>query len=178
MEGPTLEIVGVLANIRQMGLDTEPWPTFYYPFSQKLDSAMVVMVRTSGDPARWMNAARRQVSVLDRNVPIQSLRTVEDWLAATLQHRRFATLLLGLFGALAIVLASVGIYGVLNYWVGARQREIAIRLAVGAPRAAILRWACWHTARLALIGIFVGAIGAWNVARWLESMVFGVMTVC
>ena len=172
--GPTLEIVGVVANISQMGLDAERWPTFYYPFSQKLDSAMVVMVRTSDDPAQWMNAARRHVSALDRNVPIQSLRTVEDWLGATLQRRRFATLLLGLFGALAIVLASVGIYGVLTYWVSARQREIAIRLAVGAPRSAILMWAGWHAARLALVGIFVGAIGAWNAGRWLESLVFGV----
>ena len=174
MEGPTLEIIGVVANISQEGLDAERSPTFYYAFSQKPDSAMVVTLRTNGDPAQWMNAARRQVSALDRNVPIQSLRTTEDWLGATLQRRRFATLLLGLFGGLAILLAAVGIYGVLNYWVSARQREIAIRLAVGAQRSAILRWAGLHAARLAVIGIVLGAIGAWSAARWLESLVFGV----
>ena len=173
-EGPTLEIVGVVASVSQMGLDSEHWPTFFYPFSQKPSSAMVVTLRTSGDPGRWMAAARRQVSALDGNVPIQSLRTAADWLGATLQQRRFATLLLGIFGALAMVLAAVGIYGVLNYWVAARQKEIAIRLAVGAPRAAILRWAGWHAARLAAIGIVLGAIGAWTAARWLESLVFGV----
>jgi predicted permease len=174
MEGPTLEIVGVIANVSQMGLDAEQMPTFYYPFSQNPSSAMVVTIRTSGDPTRWMNAARRHVSALDRNVPIQSLRTAEDWLGATLERRRFATLLLGLFGALAMILAAVGIYGVLNYWVNARQREIAIRLAIGASRSAILRWAGLHAARLAIAGIVLGAIGAWTASRWLESIVFGV----
>jgi len=174
MEGPTLEIIGVLANVSQEGLDGERSPTFYYAFSQKPDSAMVVTLRTNGDPAQCMNAARRQVSALDRNVPIQSLRTAEDWLGATLQRRRFATLLLGLFGGLAMLLAAVGIYGVLNYWVSARQREIAIRLAVGAQRSTIMRWAGLHATRLAVIGIVLGTLGAWSAARWLESLVFGV----
>jgi len=174
MEGPTLEIVGVVANISQEGLDAERSPTFYYAFSQNPSSAMVVTLRTSGDPAQWMIAARQQVSALDRNVPIQSLRTAEDWLGATLERRRFATLLLGLFGGLAMLLAAVGIYGVLNYWVSARQREIAIRLAVGAQRSTILRWAGFHATRLAVIGIILGAIGAWSAAHWLESLVFGV----
>jgi len=174
MEGPTLEIVGVVANVSQMGLDAEPMPTFYYPFSQNASSGMVVTVRTNGDPTRWMNAARRHVSSIDKNVPIQSLRTAEDWLGATLERRRFATLLLGLFGALAMILAAVGIYGVLNYWVSARQREIAIRLAIGASRSAILRWAGSHAARLAAIGIVLGTVGAWIASRWLEALVFGV----
>jgi putative ABC transport system permease protein len=174
MEGPTLEIVGVVANVSQEGLDAERSPTFYYAFSQMPSSAMVVTLRATGAPAQWMNAARRQVSVIDRNVPIRSLRTAEDWLGATLQRRRFATLLLGLFGGLAMLLAAVGIYGVLNYWVSARQREIAIRLAVGAQRSTILRWAALHATRLAVVGIVLGAIGAWSVARWLESLVFGV----
>ncbi len=173
-EGPTLEIIGVVANVSQEGLDAERSPTFYYAFSQKPSSAMVVTLRTSGDPAQWMTAARRQVSALDRNVPIQSLRTAEDWLGATLERRRFVTLLLGLFGGLAMVLAAVGIYGVLNCWVSARQREIAIRLAVGAQRAAILRWAGLHATRLAVIGVVLGAIGAWGASRWMTSLVFGV----
>jgi predicted permease len=173
-EGPTLEIIGVVADVSQEGLDAERSPTFYYPFSQKPDSAIVVTLRTNGDPAQWMNAARRQVFAIDRNVPIQSLRTAEDWLGATLQRRRFATLLLGLFGGLAMLLTAVGIYGILNYWVSARQREIAIRLAVGAQRWTILRWAGSHAARLTALGIAIGAIGAWSASRWLASLVFGV----
>jgi predicted permease len=174
VEGPTLQIVGVVANTSQEGLDTENAPMFYYAFSQNPHAFMVVVMRTSGDPAQWANAARRHVAEVDRNIPIQSLRTAEEWLGATLDRRRFSTRLLGLFGALAMILASVGIYGVLDYWVSARQREIAIRLAVGAPRSAILRWAGFYATRLAAIGIVLGAIGAWNVARWMETLVFGV----
>lgn len=174
VDGPTLEIVGVVANTSQESLDATKAPMFYYVFSQNPHPFMVVMARTQGDPAQWMNAARRRVSELDRNIPILSLQTAEDWLGATLDGRRFSTLLLGFFGALAIVLASVGIYGVLGYWVSARQREIAIRLAIGAPRSSILRWAGLHAARLVALGVVLGAIGAWNAARWLQSLVFGV----
>jgi len=173
-DGATLEIVGVVADTSQEGLDTENAPMFYYAFSQQPNSAMMVVARTAGDPSQLTNAARRSVAALDRNIPIQSLRTAEDWLGATLDRRRFSTLLLGLFGLLAIILASVGIYGVLNYWVSSRQKEIAIRLAVGAPRSAILRWAGLHATRLAAFGIILGAIGAWSVSRWLKSLVFGV----
>jgi ABC-type antimicrobial peptide transport system permease subunit len=157
-----------------MGLDAERMPTFYYPFSQKPSSAMVVMIRTNGDPAQWTGAARRRVSAIDRSVPIQSLRTSEDWLGATLKRRRFVTLLLGLFGALAMGLVSVGIYGVINYWVSARQREIAIRLALGAQRSTILRWATFDATRLAALGVVLGATGARGASRWLKSLVFGV----
>jgi putative ABC transport system permease protein len=111
---------------------------------------------------------------LDSNVPIQSLHPFEKWLAGPLERRRFTTLLLGIFAVLAMTLASVGIYGVLNYWVGVRRREIAIRLAIGAQRTVILRWAGAHAARLAGLGIALGATGAWAAAGWLRSLVFGV----
>jgi putative ABC transport system permease protein len=172
--GPVLEIIGVVTNVSQMGLDGEQMPEFYYAFSQHPSAAMVVMIRTSSDPAALMPAARRHVSAIDRNVPIQSLRTAEDWLGATLERRRFSTMLLGLFAALAMILAAVSIYGVLNYWVSARQREIAIRLAVGAQPSAILRWAGMHATRLAALGIGLGVFGAWGASRWLNSLVFGV----
>jgi predicted permease len=173
-DGPTLEIVGVVGNVSQMGLDGEPAPGFYYAFSQHPSEAMVVMIRTTGDPVASMPDARRRVSALDRNVPIQSLRTVEQWLGATLERRRFTTMLLGLFAALAMILAAVGIYGVLNYWVSARQKEIAIRLAVGAQPAAILRWAGLHATRLAALGIGLGVLGGWGASQWLKTLVFGV----
>ena len=173
-DGPVLQIIGVVTNVSQMGLDGEQMPEFYYAFLQHPSAAMVVMIRTSSDPAALMPAARRHVSAIDRNVPIQSLRTAEDWLGATLERRRFSTMLLGLFAALAMILAAVGIYGVLNYWVSARQREIAIRLAVGAQPSAILRWAGMHAMRLAALGIGLGVFGGWGASRWLNSLVFGV----
>lgn len=89
-------------------------------------------------------------------------------------RRRFSTLLLGIFACLAIVLATVGIYGVLNYWVSMRQKEIAIRMALGAQQPAILRWAAAHAMRLAAYGIALGILGSWATSSWLKSLVFGV----
>ena len=174
MEGSVYQIVGVAANVSQMGLDTAPMPEIYFAFLQHSSPEMVVMIRTTGDPARLIPAVRRSVASIDRNVPIQSLRPFEKWIEAPLARRRFSTLLLGLFAALAMILAAVGIYGVLNYWVGVRQKEIAIRQAVGAPRSAILRWAGWHATRLVAFGIALGVLGAWGTSRWLKSLLFGV----
>jgi ABC-type antimicrobial peptide transport system permease subunit len=135
---------------------------------------MVVMIRTAGDAAALIPVIRRRVAAIDRNVPIQSLRPFEKWMEAPLERRRFSTLLLGVFAGLAMILAAVGIYGVLNYWVSVREKEIAIRLALGAVPAAILRWAGSHAMRLASVGVALGALGGWGVSRWLASLVFGV----
>jgi putative ABC transport system permease protein len=174
MEGPVCEIVGVIGNVSQMGMDSAPRPEVYFAFPQQASQAMVVMIRTAGDPASSIAAVRRQVGSIDGAVPIQSLRPFEKWLGATLARRRFSTLLLGMFASLAMILAAVGIYGVLNYWVSVRQKEIAIRLAVGAQRSAILRWAGWHAVRLVALGIGLGVFGGWGATRWLKSLVFGV----
>jgi putative ABC transport system permease protein len=144
------------------------------PYTQRASEAMVVMLRASGDPSRWIPAVRRHVSALDRNIPIRSLRPFNEWLSASLARRRFSTLLLSLFAALAMLLAAVGIYGVLNYWVCVRQKEIAIRQALGARRSTILHWAGTHAARLAGLGIVIGGLGAWAASRWMESLVFGI----
>ena len=174
MEGPVLQIVGVVANGGQAGLDSAPEPEFYFPFAQRPSQAMVVMIRAGGDPQRLVPGVRRAVAAIDANVPIQSLRPFEEWLGDTLERRRFTTLLLTVFAGMAILLASVGIYGVLNYWVGVRQREIAIRMAVGAPRTAIFGWGAAHAARLVAAGLVLGGFGAWAAAGWLKSLVFGV----
>jgi putative ABC transport system permease protein len=174
MEGPTDEIVGVVGNVSQMGLDTAPLPEVYFAFSQKAQEGMTVMIRTTGDPAPLIPTVRRRVASIDRSVPIQSAQLFETRLGATLERRRFSTLLLGLFAALAMILAAVGIYGVLNYWVSVRQKEIAIRLAVGAQRSAILGWVGGHAMRLVGLGIALGGFGGWGASRWLKSMVFGV----
>jgi putative ABC transport system permease protein len=174
MEGPTLEIIGVVGNVSQMGLDTAPFPEIYFAFAQRASRGMVVMIRTLGEPPRMISAIRQHVASIDPNVPIQSLRPFEKWLGASLERRRFSTVLLGIFAALAMILAAVGIYGVLNYWVSVRQKEIAIRLALGAQRSAILRWAGSHAGRLVMFGMVLGAFGAWAASRWLRSMLFGV----
>jgi putative ABC transport system permease protein len=174
MPGDVYQIVGVAAGVSQMGLDTTPYPEVWRPFAQQPLSAMVVMMRTAGAPAGLMAAARRQVVSLDRSVPIQSLKPFDEWLGDSLQLRRFLTFLLAIFAGLAMVLAAGGIYGVLNYWVNAHQKEIAIRLAMGARRSAIFGWAARHAMRLALAGVALGGLAAWGVSRSLHSLVFGV----
>ena len=173
-EGPTYEIVGVAGNVGQMGLGTEPNPEVYRPFSQSPDRAMVVMIRGDGDVSSLAPAVRRRVTAIDRNLPIESLQPFAQTVAASLAQRRFGTLLLALFAGLAMALAAVGIYGLLNYWVRVREDEIAIRMALGAPRPAILRWAGWQALRLSVIGAAIGMLAGWAVLRWLQNLVFGV----
>src|ERR1039458_1678740 len=173
-DGPIYEIVGVCGNVSQMGLGTEPYPEIYLPFSQAPSLAMVVMIRAAGDASTLAPAVRRRVTAIDRNLPIESLRPFEQTVAASLAQRRFSTLLLALFAGLAMILAAVGIYGLLNYWVRVREDEIAIRMALGAPRPSILGWAGWQALRLSLIGAAIGMVAGWAASRWLENLVFGV----
>ena len=173
--GLIYEIVGVAGDVSQMGLGTAPQPEIYLPFSQAPNQAMVVMIRTAASASLLAPAVRRRVTAADRNLPIESLRPLAQNVAASLAERRFSTLLLALFAALAMALAAVGIYGLLNYWVRVREDEIAIRMALGAPRRSILRWAGWQALRLALIGAAIGVLGSWAASRWLASLVSGVL---
>ena len=172
--GPPMEIVGVVGDVSQDGLDSEAGPEIFLPQTQDSPGAMVVMVRTAGDPGRLMASVRRRVFAIDRNLPIQSLRPFEQALAASLDRRRFTTLLLALFAGLAMVLAAVGVCGLLNYWVSVRESEIAIRMVLGAPRWNIMRWVGRQAMVLAAAGIAAGAAAAWAASRWLASLVFGV----
>ena len=135
---------------------------------------MVVMIRASGSPEALMNPARRVMASIDPNVPIQSLKTMDEWLGATLVQRRFITLLLAIFAAMAVILAAIGVYGVLNYWVGSRRQEIAIRMAMGARTAAILRRTGRQAVVLAVVGLAIGLGGSWAAARWVRTIVYGV----
>ena len=176
MEGPVVEIVGVAANVPQIGLDSPPLPEIYLPAAQRVDAAMVVMIRTKGDPESMIATVRKTLASIDGNVPIQSLKTADMWLGSTLVQRRFTTFLLVLFAAIAVILASIGCYGVFNYWVSCRRQEIAIRMAMGAGTIAILRRTGKQTARLGAIGLVAGLTGSWGASRWLNSLVFGVST--
>ena len=174
MDGPVYEIVGVAGNVGQEGLDVEPKPEIYRPFAQDASEAMVAMIRTSGEPASVAPAVRRIVGAMDRNLPIQNLRAFDKMIGATLDRRRFSTLLLAIFAGLALALSAVGVYGLLNYWVTAKEEEIAIRLALGAPRSAIFGWAGLHASKLVVAGIVFGALAGLGASRWLEAMVFGI----
>ncbi len=172
-DGPVYEIIGVAGDVGQMGLGAPPYPEIYLPASQSPNRAMVELIRISGDPASLASAVRQRVAAIDRNLPIESLQPFERSVAASLAQRRFSTLLLVLFALLAMILAAVGIYGLLNYWVRVREDEIAIRIALGAPRPSIMRWAGWQALRLALIGMAIGISGSWAAARLLEDLLVG-----
>jgi putative ABC transport system permease protein len=151
-------------------------PEIDLPATQRVDAAMVVMIRTKGDPQSMIATVRKTLASIDGNVPIQSLKTADTWLGATLVQRRVTTLLLILFTGIAVILASIGCYGVFNYWVSCRRQEIAIRMAMGAGTVAILRRTGRQTARLGMIGLFAGLTGSLGASRWLNSLVFGVST--
>jgi putative ABC transport system permease protein len=174
MKGPVIEIVGVAANVPQIGLDSPPLPEIDLPAPQRVDAAMVVMIRTKGSPESMMATVRQTLASVDGNVPIQSLKTADMWLDATLVRRRFTTLLLVLFAGIAVILASIGCYGVFNYWVSSRRQEIAIRIALGAATFAILRSAGRQAARIGALGLVIGLAGSWAASRWVSSLVFGI----
>jgi putative ABC transport system permease protein len=174
LEGPVYEIVGVAGDVSQMGLDSKPEPEIYLPFLQSPSQSMVVMIRTAGNPESLVSAVRRRVASLDRNLPIKSLSAFEKNLAASLDRRRFGTMLLTAFALLAMVLGAVGIFGLLNYWVNIREEEIAIRFALGAQPAAILRWLGGSALKLVAAGITFGMAGALLASNWMASVVFGV----
>ena len=167
-------IVGVVADTRRGGFEREPWAEVYFPMQQAPDSRMFVFLRTAGDPAALAGAAQAAVWALDRDQAIAGIRTVGDLLAQAQANRRFTTLLLGLFAAVALVLAAIGVYGVLAYATAQRTQEIGIRMALGADRGAILRMVFASGARIAAIGLAIGIAGALALTRVLSGLLFGV----
>ena len=174
LDGTTFEIVGVVGNVSQMGLDTTPSAEIYLPFAQSPSHAMVVMVRSAGDPAALIASVRRSVAAIDRNLPIRALRPFEKSLAGSLEQRRFGTTLLVLFAGLAMLLAAVGICGMLNYWVSLREGEIAIRMVLGAQRWSVVAWVGRQALLLAAAGVAIGVPASIAASRWIAKLVFGV----
>jgi len=173
-ENPWLTVVGVVGDIRDASLDREPEPEFYLPHAQEPWSAMTVMVRTTGDPTRLAQALRTQVWALDREQPVYDVKTLDELLAGSVAPRRFIMLLVTLFSAFALVLAALGIYGVVSYSVNQRTREIGIRMALGARRREVLGLIVAQGLVLALAGVTSGLAGLYAVTRAMTAMLYGV----
>jgi len=173
-EGGLLEVVGVAGDAKQMGLDAPPMPEIFQPFAQQGGNNMAMVVRAAGNAETLMPSVRSLVLAHDRNLPLREFATFEQAFGAGLARRRFSTLLLTMFAGLAMLLAAIGIYGLLSYWVSVRESEIALRLALGARPSTILRWTSFHALRLAAIGIALGVAGGWAAARGLDELVFGI----
>ena len=168
------EIVGVVGDVRQQDLETEARATIYWPPARFTYPFMTTAIRTSGDPRSTVKAATAALHELDPNVAAADVRTMDEVIDLSVAQRRLTMLLLSVFAALALALAAVGIYGVISYSVSQRTQEIGIRMALGAPRAAVLRMVVGQAMGLAVIGLVAGAAGAWLLTQFMQKLLFGV----
>ena len=172
--GASREIVGVVGNERFNGLNADPAPAVYAPMSQAPASTGTVLVRTAGDPRSVLPAIRSAIWSIDPDLAPFDVTTMGEALDAALAQQRFLALLLAGFAGLALVLALVGVYGVISYSVAQRGREIGIRLALGATGRRVLRGVIGEGVRLALAGSVIGAALAVGAARLIRSQLYGV----
>ncbi len=169
-------IVGVVADTKRGGFGRPPWAEVYFPMRQAPDPRVFVFLRTGGDPLALVAAAQAAVWSIDRDQAIAGIRTVRELLAQQEANRWFTTLLLGLFAAVALVLALIGIYGVIAYSTAQRTQEIGIRMALGADQSSVLRLVLGSGLRIATAGLALGLAGALALTRVLSSLLYGVGT--
>ncbi len=173
------EVVGVVKDVRAVGLDEEPVPEFYLPMVQApgaawswTDRTMTVVARAGGDAVGLMTPLRRAVTEVDAALPVYNLGTMQGRVLDSMAQARFSTMLLTVFGAIALALAAIGVYGVISYGVAQRTQEIGIRMALGARHADVLGMVVRHGATLAAIGLGVGLAGALLLSRLLSTLLF------
>ena len=173
-QNPFGDIIGVVGDVKDGALDKEPRPTVYYIHTHLIYTGMVFVVRTGGNPMAVAEPARRIIRGLDSAQPIADVRPMRQIVADTFSRQRFSAVLFSGFSLTALLLAAVGIYGVLAYSVTERTREIGVRTALGARPAQIVRLIVGKGMRMVLAGAAVGIAGALAGSRWLASLLFGV----
>ncbi len=166
------EVIGVVADSRERGPASDPTLTVYLPYGRNAIVSEFVL-HTHGNPLAVAPTVRAIVASLDPNLPLTDVRSFEEVVHRSLSPQRFNVLLLTAFGGLALLLATIGIYGVLAYSMNRRTAEIGLRVALGASRTDILRIALSQGMRPALVGMLLGAFGAWWLSRYLETLLFG-----
>ncbi|MGA9770726.1 MAG: ABC transporter permease [Blastocatellia bacterium] len=179
------EIVGIVGHVKHFGLGTDAQQKIqyqlYFPYSQIPDiflapmvEGMTVVARTSSDPTGLINEAKSQVLAVDKDQPVNNIKTMEQIIAASISQQRFSMLLLGIFAVVALVLAAVGIYGVMSYTVTQRTHEIGIRMALGARPGDVLKLVVRQGMTLAIAGVGIGLGAAFALTRLMESLLYGV----
>jgi putative ABC transport system permease protein len=172
---PWQEVVGVVKDVRQNDFIAEPKMQMYMPHAQVTDfPANALIVRTKVEPLGLAIPVRNQIWEIDKDQPVSDIRTMEDIVAGAVARQRFSMLLLGVFAGLALVLAAVGIYGVMSYSVVQRTREIGIRMALGAQRSDVLKMTVGHGLKLVGTGVVIGLVAAMIVTRVMSSLLFGI----
>jgi predicted permease len=173
-QNPTFSVVGVVGDIKSDGFDAPTAPHIYLPVRQSPGYASVVFLRSAGNPEALGESIRHEVQSIDPNIPVFSVRTMDQVIARSMAERRFALQLLGIFAGVALLLAAIGIYGVMAYSFSQRTHEIGIRIALGAQRMDIFRMAVSEGMQLVAIGLVIGLVGAAALTRSVRSMLFDV----
>jgi len=167
-------VVGVVSDVRQGGLSGDIMPEAYSPELDDTGENVSFVIRTAGNPTQLISAARAAVTAVEPNQPVHNLITMEQRLAETTTSRRLNTILLGSFAAVALLLAAVGIHGVMSYVVAQRRREIGVRVALGAERSNVLGLILRGGLRLTLLGVAIGLAGAFALTRYLSNLLYSV----
>jgi putative ABC transport system permease protein len=167
-------IVGVVADTLEQALNQPANPTMYFAGYAGYGRSEVVLIRTAGDPMPVAGVLRREVAALNREAPVSEVQTMEEIVDKSLAGRKFSVLLISMFGALALILAAVGLYGVVSYSVTQRNREMGLRMALGAQQGQVLRMVIGEAMKLTIAGAVVGALAAAVAGRALESELYGV----
>ena len=166
MWGPVnAEIIGVVGDVRQTSLGKDPKPGLFLPTLQFPTSPVNLVVRTHGDPKQLSNAIQAQVHLIDHDLPISDVKTMDEYVSSSVSASRFNTILLAAFAALALLMACVGIFGVVSYSVAQRTREIGVRRALGANAGSVMRLVLAQGMTLSVIGVAIGLAGAFGVTR-------------
>jgi predicted permease len=172
--GPWTTIIGVIGDIKHGGLEEEMQPELYITYLQGAPVGPFIVLRTSGDPAALADTVRAEVRSIDKTIPIYDMRTMSTLRSESVSTRRFVMLIVAAFGALALGLAAIGVYGVMSLIVSERTREVGVRLALGAEPSRLLTMIVGQAARLAGIGVVIGIAAALPLAPFLDSQLYGV----
>jgi len=168
------EIVGVVGDVRYGGRDRDAPPVMYFPLRQAPQPALALVARVAGDPLGIVPALRREIGAIDPELALFGVTTASGFLAESVSERRFTLNLIAAFAVVALLLAALGVYGVLSHLVAERRREIGVRLALGAPPASVFVLVLGEGARIALVASLLGAVAALGGGRVLQSLLFGV----
>ena len=173
-DAPWITVVGVFKNVRQFGLDSDPGPWFLRPYQQAGWPFMSIVVKTASTPASFVAPVKQALAIVEPNQPVSGVRSMEEVVGTSVSSRRFPMLLLSLFGVLALVLAAVGIAGVVGYSVVRRTQEIGLRMALGAQRVDVLRLVLGQSLIWTLVGVVCGLAAAFGLLRFLDTLLYGI----